>query len=408
MKRTGPACGAGPAGFKRLMKRLGNPQDTYKIIHVAGTNGKGSICYLCAEILKSAGYKTGLFLSPHLHSPVERIQINNLPITNRDFVCACQRVLDAEVEKLNFFEILTAAAFLYFAEKKVQWIVLETGLGGKKDPTNICKPMACVISSIGLDHCQILGNTLTKIAHEKAGVIKPSVPIFCPPLPREVLRVIKQKARCKKAPLTVGKKDVPFKLARVNWKNQNMILKKGKSIWCLHLLGEKQVQNACLVYQLCRLLKISDQTIKKGFATVQVPGRFEIIKIRKKTIILDGAHNPQAVENLLQFLQKSPYNAHSAVVCGFMKDKDYPLMMRAFAKYASKLYLTVLDGPRSANLTQLKNATPVAVQASYFKSPKPALRCALCEHSTVLVSGSFYLASQLRGSRLRARGARRD
>jgi len=408
MKRTGPAYGAGPTGFKRLMKRLGNPQDAYKIIHVAGTNGKGSICYLCAEILQAAGYKTGLFISPHLHSPVERIQINGLPITNRDFIDLCQRVLDAEIEKLNFFEILTAAAFLYFAEKKVQWVVAETGLGGRKDPTNICKPTACVISSIGLDHCRILGNTLTKIAHEKAGIIKCGVPVFCPTLPQEVSRVIRQKARRVKAPLTVVKEEEPFQLVRIDWKNQNMILRKGKSTWPLHLLGEKQVQNACVVYQLCRLLKIPNQTIKKGFANVQVPGRFEITTIKKKTIILDGAHNPQAVENLLKFLRKSPYATSLAVVCGFMKDKNYPAMLQAFAKYASKLYLTVLDERRTANLTQLKIAMPVDVQAGYFNSPEVALKHALEEHSTVLVSGSFYLVSQLRDGLLRARDARRD
>ena len=405
-ERTGLAYGAGPVAFRRLMKRLGNPQNCYKIIHVAGTNGKGSICYLCAEILKSAGYKTGLFISPHLHGVTERIQLNGEKIPRADFVRLCKQVLAAEEEKLNFFEILTAAAFLCFAEKKAQWVVLETGLGGGKDPTNICKPAASVISSVGLDHCHILGNTPAQIAREKAGIIKRTVPVFCPPLAREAMRQISQAAMQKQAPLHVIKQGQPFKLAKIDWKKSEMILRKGPQTWPLHLLGEKQVQNACLIYQLCRELNIPEKTIQKGFANVQIPARFEIIEGKKNTVILDGAHNPQAIESLIKLIKKSPWKHKIIVVCGFMADKDYPTMLRMLSKNATAVYLTTPGGPRAVTPAQLKTALPYGVSAQCFKYPMQALNAALQGQEPILITGSFYLVAYVR-SRLLALARRK-
>ena len=393
--RTGPAYGAGPGGFKRLMKRLGNPQNSYQIIHVAGTNGKGSVCYLCAEILKAAGHKTGLFVSPHLHCPTERIQINGRAIPRADLMRLCKKVLGAEKEKLNFFEILTAAAFLYFAEKKVRWVVLETGLGGRKDPTNVCRPAASVITSIGLDHCHILGTTLGQITKEKAGIIKRGIPVFCPPLANSAARKISSVAKQKSAPLHVIKQGRPFKLADINWHKAEMILQKGNTRWPLHLLGEKQVQNACLVYQLCHHLNITESAMKKGFARVQIPARFEIVQRRRKTVIFDGAHNPQAVQNLMKFLHKSPWKTNLATVCGFMKDKDYAAMAQTLAKQSAQLYATGPIHPRAATLAALKKALP-NTPAQCFKQPATALRAALKRHPAVLVTGSFYLVAGLR------------
>lgn len=394
--RNGPAYGAGPAGFKRLLKRLGNPQNSYQIIHVAGTNGKGSTCYLCAEILKAAGHKTGLFISPHLQSPTERMQINGRPVSRADFMHLCKQVLVAEKEKLNFFEILTAAAFLYFAEKKVDWAVIETGLGGRKDPTNICKPAACVISSIGLDHCQILGGTLGQIAREKAGIIKQGVPVFCPPLAPQVMRQIKQFAKKKCASLYIVKRGHPFELTKINWQKSEMILQKGSTRWPLHLLGEKQVQNACLVYQLCRYLNISEKAIKQGLSRVRVPGRFEMVRFEKTPIILDGAHNPQAVENLITFLQQSPWKNKIAFVCGFMADKDYPAMLHLLSKNVTKLYLTTPGGSRAATLQQMERTLPADVSAYAFRSFPHALRAAVISAEAVVVTGSFYLVARAR------------
>ena len=158
--RTAHTNGAGLVAFKKLLARLNNPQEKYKIVHVAGTNGKGTVCTLLAHALTQAGKKTGLFVSPHLISPTERIQLNGAAITPDDFINAVQKVRAHEQEPLNFFEILTAAAFVYFAEKNAQYVVLETGLGGRKDPTNACTPVLSILTSVGLDHTQLLGDTL--------------------------------------------------------------------------------------------------------------------------------------------------------------------------------------------------------------------------------------------------------
>ena len=404
LERANPVYGAGPAGFKRLMRRLGNPQNSYQIIHVAGTNGKGSVCYLFAEILKAAGHKTGLFISPHLHSLTERIQLNGRKIARADIMRLCGQVLAAEEEKLNFFEIITAAAFLYYAEKEADWVVLETGLGGGKDPTNSCKPAACIISSVGLDHCKILGNTLVQIAREKAGIIKRGVPVFCPQLPPDALREIGRAAEQKRAALRIVKEGQPFGLAKVNWQKSDMILRNGAEKWPLHLLGEKQVQNACLVYQVCRALQLPEKAIKQGFARVKIPARFEVVSGGKKTVIFDGAHNPQAMENLVKFLQKSPWTHDIAVVCGFMNDKDYPAMLRLLSRASLPLYIAQPPSLRAATFRAIKSALPRGVKVKYYGSAPDSITQALKDYPAVLVTGSFYLVASVRAClRLRVR-----
>ncbi len=395
VRRNKTAHGVDPAGFKRLMKRLGNPQLSYQIIHVAGTNGKGSVCHLTAGMLQAAGYKTGLFVSPHVQTPTERISIDGQNISRVRLQQAVQEVLASEQEKLNFFEIMTAAAFVYFAAQRVDWVVLETGLGGRKDPTNICRPAASVITSIGLDHCAILGNTLPQIAREKAGIIKRGIPVFCPPLPREVLAVIRQKTAAKHAMLHIVREGNPFTLEKVDWARGNLQLKHGTQLWRLHLLGNRQVQNACLVYQLGQWLKLPARAIKQSFVRVQIPGRFEIIKHGKKRIILDGAHNPQAAENLVRFVSDSPFKKQLAFVCGFMADKDYPTMLRTLA-HAGTLYVTSPKSPRAASLAQVCAALPRGEKVAFFGNSAAALRTALQTHHTVLVTGSFYLVGELR------------
>lgn len=399
--------GAGPEGFKRLMTRLGNPQNAYRIIHVAGTNGKGSVCSLCAKALEKAGYAAGLFISPHLFSAQERISINGQNISKRDFARVCQRVLQAEETPLNFFEILTAAAFLYFYEKKVQYAVLETGMGGRKDPTNVCRPDASVIVSIGLDHCRWLGHTLGQIAREKAGIIKPHTAVFCPQMLPEILNEIKQKAQAEKAPLHIIKGSTPFVAERTDWARGRIILRKGTQGWPLHLLGEKQAQNAALVYAVCKHIGLPDAAVKKAFAGAAVPCRFEIVRQGGKRCIFDGAHNPQAVQGLVHFWQHSPWANRAALVCGFMKDKDYPAMLRLLSAHFKTIYVTLPPSARAASLQEIKNVLTEQEKAAnqnskkkmnifFYARPSRALQAAQKTADTVLVTGSFYLAGYLR------------
>ena len=391
-KRQGPGFGAGLCAFSQLLSRLNNPQNPFQIIHVAGTNGKGSVCTLLARALTCAGYTTGLFVSPHLISPTERISLDGKEILAQDFMRCVGQVLAAEKEPLNFFEILTATAFLYFAEKKVQYVVLETGLGGRKDPTNICKPLASVITSIGLDHTQLLGETLEQIATEKAGIIKPGIPVFCGPVALNVREVIARTARNQKTSVYFVKEGEPFSLKEVDCEKGCLLLKKEGKIYPLHLLGKFQPANACLVWQVLRFLNVPEQAILKAFATVRIPGRFEVIHTFKNTFILDGAHNPQAVEALLEFWKQTPYCKKATLVCGFMKDKNFKEMFTLLATHFKQIILTVPPSSRAAGLAELGellNRPGVCFEADLAL----ALRRAGELSPAVLCTGSFYVVA---------------
>ena len=386
--------GVGLDGLRAVLARLGSPQNHYKIIHVAGTNGKGSVCTLLAQALLQSGHTTGLFVSPHVQCPTERIQLNGKPISKTAFVRIVQAVQKAEREKLNFFALLTAAALCYFAERKAEYVVLETGLGGRKDPTNVCNSVLSVITSVGLDHTAVLGESLAQIASEKAGIIKPCVPVLCGQVPPPAAKIIRQIARRQKAPLEFIK--TPFEIAKTDWNRQCLYLKipAYKRSWPLHLLGGAQALNAAVVYRAAEELKIPKAALKKAFALVNIPVRFEIIRTPKNIFILDGAHNPQAVENLIKRWQKMPGYPQAVLVCGFMRDKDYPQMMRLLAPHFKHVICTQAPCNRSVSASELKKYAPPMVQimADYRGALKKAVGLAPC----VVCTGSFYLAGAVR------------
>ncbi len=389
--RTAPHAGAGLTAFRQLLLHLNNPQNNYKIIHVAGTNGKGTVCTLLAHVLTCAGHKTGVFVSPHLISPTERIQLNGQAISQEDFISAVQTVLAAQQEPLNFFELLTAAALVYFDAQKVQYVVLETGLGGRKDPTNVCNPLLSIITSIGLDHTAVLGSTLAEIAAEKAGIVKPGVPVLCGPVEMSAATVIEQAVLDNHTTLTWVRAGQPFYEYAYDFINGFTVLHTAqRTEWNLHLLGEKQAQNACLVYQAARQLGVAESALKTAFETVYLPGRFERIKYGQTTFILDGAHNPQAVQNLLNFWQKTPYVLQRpTLLCGFMKDKDFTQMLTLLAPHLAHVIVTVPPSARAATQADfgpLLNAPNITFEPDY----KAALALAQNE-SVVLCTGSFYL-----------------
>ena len=388
------AKGVGLAGLRVLLAKLGNPQKKMNSIHVAGTNGKGSVCALLARTLTCGGYRTGLFVSPHLISPTERIQIDGKCIGKKAFAAAVQKVLACETKKLNFFEILTSAAFVYFAQQKVQYAVLETGLGGRKDPTNICVPILSVITSIGLDHTQILGNTLTKIATEKAGIIKQNTPVFCGPLPPAAQKVICQRAESVHAPLQIVKEGEPFSLCKINWPRNQMILALGKERWPLHLVGDRQPQNACLVYQICTYLKVPHPIIKKSFRAISFPCRWETFCVGGQTWILDGAHNPQAVQSLLKLWKKHPAYPHAALFCGFMKDKNYKKMLQLLCPHFEQVIITVPPSSRGAKASDFG---PFLRRPGLRFLPNYEEILALpSSQKIIFCTGSFYLVGGVR------------
>ncbi len=394
--RTAHNAGAGLVAFKELLLRLKNPQNNYKIIHVAGTNGKGTVCTLLAHTLTCAGHKTGLFVSPHLVSPAERMQINGQPISEQDFISCVQTVLQAQQEPLNFFELITATALVYFAAQNVQYVVLETGLGGRKDPTNVCAPVLSIITSIGLDHTHILGGTLAEIAAEKAGIIKPSVPVLCGDVPTQAATVIEQAVLDNHTTLTWVREGQPFYEYAYDFVNGFTTLHTAaREEWNFHLLGSKQTQNACLVYQAARLLGVEENNIKTAFETVYLPGRFERVKKENTTFILDGAHNPQAVQGLLDFWQKTPYHLQCpTLLCGFMKDKDFRQMLSLLAPYFARVIVTVPPSARAATADDfgpLLSAPNITFEPDY----KTALTLA-AQAPAVLCTGSFYLVGAVK------------
>lgn len=407
LQRKGPAYGIGLARMQALLKRWENPEKKIKIIHVAGTNGKGSICYLSASVLQAAGYKTGLFISPHLNSVCERISINGKNISRLMLLRLCQEVLSYEEKngpKMNFFEILTLAALLYFSRKKVNFMVLETGLGGRKDPTNVFSSSVVIFGGIGLDHCQLLGHTLTAIAQEKAGIIKSKTPVFATQLPAEALAVLQRRAAERQAPFFYEKDTRPFSLEKIDWQKRKLLLRKNKTCWPLGIMGEKQVKNAAVVYRVMRFLGIPEQFIKKGFSQVRAPARFEMIKRQGKLFIIDGAHNPQAAEGLADFLKKSPFFGQANLVCGFMQDKDYEEMLRIWSLHFKEIFVAPPGAERAAGTDSVQKIMPATANAFYFDSAVRALRAAQKTADVVVVSGSFYLAGALR-TRI---GARKD
>ena len=391
-----PKSGAGLPALTRLLERLGNPQEHYKIIHVAGTNGKGTVCTLLAHTLACAGYQTGLFVSPHLISPTERIRFNGKPISQDDFCKAVQTVLACEEELLNFFEILTVAALVYFAVQEAQYVMLETGLGGRKDPTNICKPVLSVITSIGLDHTALLGSTLAEIAAEKAGIIKPGVGVLCGECAPEAACVLEQMAITQQAPLIWVEEGCPFYEYAHDFVNGCSALHTAdRQEWNLHLLGEKQTLNACLVYQAAQQLGIAEEKIKTAFETVRLPGRFEQIKKGDTTFILDGAHNPQAISALMNFWQKTPYAVQPAtLLCGFMKDKDFKTMLGILCPQFERVIVTVPPSARAAQQADygnLLNNPHCTFEPDYQKAFSLAQQVPV-----VLCTGSFYLVGAVR------------
>ena len=284
--------------IQSILKLIGNPQEKIKIIHVAGTNGKGSVSSILANILKCAGYKTGLYTSPHLVEYTERIKINNIDISKKDFAAYIEKISTIAEKKnihLTEFEILTAIAFKYFADNKVEIAVIETGLGGRFDATNVCKkPILSIITSISLDHTDRLGNTIEKIAFEKAGIIKPKSTILTE-ISNKGFKIIKNTAEEKKAKLIVATNYV-----NMSYENGNNYVSIEDKKCEFPLLGLYQKANLSIVLQAVEFLRIKTKAVIEGLKTAKWPARLEYIK--DKNLLIDGAHNPDAAQELKKSL----------------------------------------------------------------------------------------------------------
>ena len=312
-----------------ICSRLGNPQDALRIVHVAGTNGKGATCALIESSLRAAGFSTGRYTSPHLVSLNERFMLNGAPVSEESLDEAYASLPDPE--GLTYFELLTATAFELYRKEKVDWLVLETGLGGRLDATNIVKrPEMCVITRIGLDHCDWLGGTLREIAAEKGGIIKDGVPVILGAMPdeaRDVLeRIAKERnAPCIYAPDAVKDSEIPSGFA---------------------LGGKFNRENALTALAALKVLGVGRDAIERGFASVVWPGRFQKIVKDGRRFIVDGAHNPPAMRALVDSLKEDgmPVNA---VICGFCGDKDVAANLELLREVAVRGIAVPIRNPRS-------------------------------------------------------------
>ncbi|MBW1896017.1 MAG: bifunctional folylpolyglutamate synthase/dihydrofolate synthase, partial [Deltaproteobacteria bacterium] len=342
----------------RLLRGLENPQNRFPSIHVAGTNGKGSIAAFLSSILDRGGYKVGLYTSPHLIRFNERIQINGRPIPNNDLAQVLEAVqgIYTQGEPPTFFECATAMALYYFAVKKVDWAVVETGMGGRYDATNVVEPEVSIISNISMEHQVYLGNTLAEIAREKAGIIKQGAGVVTGVRQKTPLEVIEAVAKQKGAPLyRLGKEirirkvtDEAFTYFGINhnWPRVG-----------ISLMGDHQRTNAALALGAAELLQekglhLPDEAIYEGLEGTSWPGRLEIVS-KQPFVLLDGAHNPSAMRKLRKFLENSDVFRRLIMVVGILEDKGWKSMLRELSAVSDRMIITKPHYERAADPYEL-------------------------------------------------------
>lgn len=357
-------------GLERIseaLSRLGNPQDKLRYIHVAGTNGKGSVCAMLNSILIEAGYKVGLYTSPHIWEYTERIKVNGYEIPQDKFAYYVQKIAETQIH-LTEFEILTIIAFLHFFEQKTDVVILETGLGGRLDATNVIKNNLCsIITHIDLDHTDILGNTKEKIAKEKAGIIKHG----CPVITSMGYEVIRDKAE---------KEDSMFILVspfvQQNYTN------------ALALKGDHQIENLALVLTALQYIypKISQNIIISGLQKVKNPCRFEYIN--SKNLIIDASHNPNGIAALAENLDKYFPNQKRRFVFGCLKTKDYKKMIKILFRQGDEIYFNEFNYPKACSYIELASSCP-------YDAKKYTDFSVFTPDKLNIVCGSFYMIGSM-------------
>ena len=358
-------------GLERISKVLemfGNPQESLKIIHVAGTNGKGSVCAMLESILREAGYKTGLYTSPHIWEYTERIQICGRQIPKEDFAYYVDKISNCKIH-LTEFEILTVIMFLYFKEQGIDVAVIETGLGGRLDATNVIKKNLCsIITHIDLDHTDRLGDTKDKIAYEKAGIIKPN----CPVITSMGYEVIKDRADELNSLLIFVSPFVQQEFTDA-----------------LSLKGQHQIENLALAITAIQHLfpEISNKTIIEGLKKVKHPCRFEYIK--DKNLIIDASHNPNGIQALRDNLDTYFPNQSRRFVFGCLKTKDYKKMMEILFRPEDEIYLNEFDYPNACTYKELAESCP-------YETKKYSNTNILPTDKLNIICGSFYMIGQMR------------
>lgn len=407
---SGISARSGKPGLERirtLMAGLGNVQNKLKFVHLAGTNGKGSTSCMLSYILRKAGYKTGLFISPFVIRFNERVQINGQHIpddTLAEIIERIRPVADAMADGATEFELITAAAFVWFAEQNCDIVVLETGLGGRLDATNIIPANECaVITNIGIDHTDYLGNTIEDIAYEKACILKQGCPVVAYASEQGAMDVLTAYAMAHGNNMTVADfgaiEPVSADLTGQRFRY------KGSEIYDIRLLGGHQLKNASVVLETVETLRhlgweISEENVREGLAEAQWPARFELLH-NDPIVFVDGAHNMQGVESLRAAVAE--YLKGQRIVCltGVLADKDWQQMMGVLQSFASDFITVTPDSPRALRNTDLaaylcETNQWVQPAESVAQAMDMALARAKDTGSVIVACGSLYMASEIR------------
>jgi dihydrofolate synthase/folylpolyglutamate synthase len=399
---------------QNLLRRLGNPEKNLKVIHVAGTNGKGSVSTMISYILEKSGYDVGMYTSPHLENYNERIKINNKDISDEEFatagekiIKACQECVENNEEHPTVFEFLTAMALLYFDEQSVDFVVLEVGLGGRYDATNVIEnPLLSVITSISMDHMDVLGDSIESIAFEKAGIIKKncSTVLFFPN--NKVYNIIKSVCESLNSQLyyvsDMHIQNVRHSIEGITFSiNTDFYSYKDLKV---SLIGEHQIYNTALVLLAVEVLRnkgieISEENVRIGLEECYWPGRLEIVG-KNPLILLDGAHNEEGALALAKAFEQYFHDQNITLLIGVLKDKPYELMLKQLLPYASKVVLTEPNSSRKLPIDELEK-TAVKYSSYIYQNADIAQAYELAlkltnEKDVLCCAGSLYLIGEIK------------
>jgi dihydrofolate synthase/folylpolyglutamate synthase len=395
----------------RFLALLGDPHHAFQCVHIAGTKGKGSTAAMVESVLRAAGLRTGLYTSPHLHTFRERIQAGGVLIPEADVVRLMERMRAAvsQVPDVTTFEVMTGLAFSWFAEQGVEWAVLEVGLGGRLDATNVVTPAVAVITSLSLDHTAILGNTLPEIATEKAGIIKPGVPVVSAPQAAEALAVIEATCRRLGAPLILVGRDWRWEAGASDLDGQEFAVFHGQEpmagLW-IPLLGEHQLENATTTVAVVALLRdrgvaIPEAAIRQGLRDVYWPGRLEILN-RAPLLIADSAHNGDSARKLMAALKRHFRFRRLTVILGASTDHATPQLMEALLSGTDRAIATRARHPRAADAAWLQaRGNDLGFSLELSDGVPQALAMALAEagpEDLIVGTGSVFVAAEVRAT----------
>ncbi len=411
-----------------FLEKLGNPHHSYPTLHIAGTKGKGSVSAMLAATARAGGLRTALYISPHLHTYRERIQIDGEPISRETLAALIAEVRPAveSIEGLTLFEVTTGLAFLYFARQQVDIGVIEVGLGGRLDATNVIAPEVSVITSLSLDHTRLLGNTVADIAREKGGIIKPGVPVVSAPQQPEALAVLETIAAERDAPLTVVGQEWTWEALQHDLERQTLAIRRANAasetalggpdfdgVYTLSLLGEFQQENAAVAIATAAILYVDGHTwaapatVRAGLAQTQWPGRMEILQ-REPPVVVDCAHNPYSAEMLAHSLKTWFPDTRWLLIFGASTDKDVPHVLQALLPLCERVWVTNSYHPRSTAPEALAaHCAALGKTADIVTGPPRALAAAL-EHLKpglgIITAGSIFLVADVRAAWAQEKG----